>query len=116
MHRKISKEQWLAYAFLLSLVLAAVAGALAPEHDVYHGAKRLSGVVESSEVIQGARMSGGTYANLHVRLDDGGEVMACTPWGGPLDGGVKVVLVRGMCGMDPDGNLASPLLADRGKK
>ena len=57
MRRKISKQQWLAYAFLLLLVLAAVAGVLEPEHDVYHGARRLSGVVESSGMIQGACLS-----------------------------------------------------------
>ncbi|GGY22128.1 hypothetical protein GCM10008098_13960 [Rhodanobacter panaciterrae] len=107
MHRRISKEQWLAYGFLLLLVLAALAGVLAPDRDIYHGARQLSGTVESSEAIQASGLSGGTYARLHVRLDDGSETIACTPWGGPLEKGVKVALRKGACAMDPDGNLAA---------
>ena len=105
MRRRISKEQWLAYAFLLLLVLTVVAGVLAPDRDIYHGARQLAGTVESSEAIQASGL-GGTFARLHVRLDDGSETIACTAWGVPLEKGVKVVLRKGMCVMDPDGNLA----------
>jgi hypothetical protein len=98
------------------LVLAGIAGALAPDRDIYHGAARLAATVESSEAIQGSRVSGGTNARLHVRLDNGAEVIACTPWGGPLDKGAKVVLAKGMCGMNPGGNLAYPVAAGPGRK
>jgi hypothetical protein len=109
MHRKVSKEQWLAYAFLLLLALACIAGVFAPDRDIYHGATQIAGTVESSEVIQGSGLSGGTYARLHVRLDGGVEAMACTSWSGPLNKGVKVILRRGACAMDPAGNLATPV-------
>jgi|SRR5690242_3882990 len=109
MRHKVTKEQWLAYAFLLLLVLACVAGALAPNRDIYHGASQVVGTVESAEAIQGSGLSGGTYARLHVRLRDGMEVMACTSWGGPLGEGAKVVLRPGPCAMDPAGNLATPV-------
>lgn len=109
MRHQISKEQWLAYAFFLLLALACIAGALAPDHDIYRGASQIAGTVERSEAIQGSGLSGGTYARLHVRLDDGAEVLACTAWSGPLDKGTRVILRRGACAMEPAGNLATPV-------
>lgn len=101
----MSKQQWLASIMLLLLVLAGIAGVMAPGHDVYHGAAEVSGTVENSEVVHDSGAFGGTSARLHVRLDDGSATIACTSWGGPLDKGVRVVLSKGPCATNPAGNL-----------
>ena len=87
------------------LALAVLAGLLAPDRDFYHGAKQIEGVVLNCEAVPGSRLAGGTYAQVHVRLADGIVVLACTPWGGPLEHGLRVHLTRGPCELNPDGNL-----------